>query len=79
MSVITKRLEQAVQAASAMSETQQDLLAAELMERIQDLSQPPYRLSPEDRAELEAALAEVERGEFATDEEVAAMWHRHGL
>lgn len=79
MTAITKRLEQAVQAASAMPEAQQELLATEMMERIQDLSQSPYQLSPEERAELEAALAEADRGDFATDEEVAAMWRRHGL
>jgi predicted transcriptional regulator len=33
-------------------------------------------LSDEERAEIEAALAEAARGEFATDEEVAAVLGR---
>jgi hypothetical protein len=37
----------------------------------------PYRLSPEERADIEAALREVERGEFASEEEVAAVFARY--
>jgi hypothetical protein len=78
MAAITKCLEQAIQAASTMPADQQDRLAEELLDRIQDLSQPPIRLGPEERAELEAELAAARRGEFAPDEEVAATWRRHG-
>ena len=35
-----------------------------------------YELSAEERADLEAALAEMARGEFATDEEIAAVFGR---
>jgi hypothetical protein len=34
-----------------------------------------YRLSDEERAGIRAALEEVARGEFASDEEVAAVFH----
>jgi len=40
---------------------------------------PPYELSLEEEAELDASLAEAERGEFATEEEVRAVWAKHGL
>jgi hypothetical protein len=33
-----------------------------------------YRLSDEERTEIRAALEEVARGEFASDEEVAAVF-----
>ena len=36
-----------------------------------------YRLSDEERTEIRAALAEVERGEVASDEEVAAVFNRY--
>jgi predicted transcriptional regulator len=36
-----------------------------------------YRLSDEERAEIRAALAEIERGEVASDEEVAAVFNRY--
>jgi predicted transcriptional regulator len=43
------------------------------------LTQTPYVLTPEEEADLDASLAEAERGEFATDEEVRAVWAKHGL
>lgn len=36
----------------------------------------PYELSEEERADLEEGLAEADRGEFATEEEVAAVFAR---
>ena len=36
-----------------------------------------YRMSDEERADIEDALAEMERGEVASDEEVAAVFQRH--
>ena len=44
-----------------------------------DVTQTPYVLTPEEEADLDASLAEAERGEFATDEEVRAVWAKHGL
>ena len=35
-----------------------------------------YELSPEELADIEEGMAEVRRGEFATDDEVAAMFAR---
>lgn len=43
------------------------------------VTQTPYVLTPEERADIDASLAEAERGEFATDEEVRAVWAKHGL
>ena len=36
-----------------------------------------YQLSPEELADIEEGLAEIRRGEFATDEEVAALFNRY--
>jgi hypothetical protein len=36
-----------------------------------------YALSPEERADLEAALAEIERGEIASDAEVEEVFGRY--
>ena len=43
------------------------------------VTQTPYVLTIEEEADLDASLAEAERGEFATDEEVRAVWAKHGL
>ena len=39
-----------------------------------EVTQTPYALTPEEEADLDASLAEAERGEFATEDEVRAMW-----
>jgi predicted transcriptional regulator len=36
-----------------------------------------YRLDDEDRARIERSLASAKRGEFASDEEVAALFSRY--
>lgn len=36
-----------------------------------------YKLTPEERADLDEADAEIERGEFATDEQVHAVWAKY--
>jgi predicted transcriptional regulator len=69
---MTRLLEQAVDAVRVLPEDVQDDLARMLL-------QPPYELTPEEAADIDASLAEAERGEFATDEEVRAMWAKHGL
>jgi hypothetical protein len=38
----------------------------------------PYRLTAEERAEIDAALSEVERGEVASPQEVTAVFKRFG-
>lgn len=41
--------------------------------------EPVYQLTREEEAEQDAADAEEARGEYATDEEVRAIWAKHGL
>jgi histidinol-phosphate aminotransferase len=43
------------------------------------VGQPPYVLTSEEEADIDASLDEAERGEFATEKEVRAMWTKHGL
>jgi hypothetical protein len=38
-----------------------------------------YKLTLEERADLDEADAEIERGEFATDEQVRAVWAKYDL
>jgi predicted transcriptional regulator len=56
-------------------ERQED--AAAILLRMEEQGVTPYVLSPEERAEVEAGLAEAARGEFATDEEVEAVFSRY--
>lgn len=75
---MTRLLEQAVEAVSTLPDDVQDDLARILLQ-FAGVEQPPYILTPEEEADLDASMAEAERGEFATDEEVRAMWTKHGL
>ena len=36
-------------------------------------------LTPQEIASFDCSFAEVERGEFASDAEIAAIWSKHGL
>jgi hypothetical protein len=78
MNHISKRLEKAVEVARTWPPDRQEA-AAEVLEHMNQLATTPYKLSDEERADLEQALAEARRGEFASDAEVAAMFARHSL
>ena len=41
--------------------------------------QPPIALTPEEEASFAESLAQADRGEFATDEDVRAVWGKHGF
>jgi predicted transcriptional regulator len=75
---MTRLLEQAVETVSALPDDVQDDLARLLLQ-FAGIEQPPYELTADEEADISASLAEAERGEFATDEEVLAMWAKHGL
>jgi hypothetical protein len=47
-------------------------------EQFAGIEQSPIPLTAEEEADLDASLAEAERGEFATDEEVRAIWAKYG-
>ena len=75
---MTRLLEQAFNAVSALPEARRDELAR-VMPQLAGIDQPPIQLMEAEEADLAAAEAEIERGEFASDEEVRAMWAKHGL
>jgi predicted transcriptional regulator len=78
MRIMTKLLEKAVEKLLQLPEGRQDELARMLIDvAASDLH--PYQLTDEERAAVDEGLAQAERGEFATDKEVAAMWQRFGL
>jgi hypothetical protein len=78
LSVMTKLLEQAVETVRGLPPEMQDDLARMLLQ-LAGADQPVLQLSAEDEASLNESLAQADRGEFATDEEVRAIWAKHGL
>ncbi len=75
---MTRLLQEAVATVSALPDAVQDEVARMLLQ-FAGIEQPPIQLTAEEEADLDASLAEAERGEFAADEEVRAMWAKHGL
>ncbi|RWX75543.1 hypothetical protein EPK99_17750 [Neorhizobium lilium] len=76
---MTKLLDIAIEAAKDLPAEMQDEIAGILLRFMGEGEGEIYQLTPEEEADLDEALAEAERGEFATDEEVRAMWAKYGL
>lgn len=74
---MTRLLEQAVATVAALPDDVQDEVAYMLL-NFAGIEQPTYKLTPEEHADLAEAESEAARGEFATDEEVRAMWAKYG-
>jgi predicted transcriptional regulator len=75
---MTKLLEQAFEAARSLPPAMQDDMARVIMAMTGD--EPPVMpLTAEEEASFDESLAQAERGEFATDEQVRAIWAKHGL
>lgn len=75
---MTKLLAEALAATDKLPPDVQDDLARMIL-AFADRESEVYVLSDEELADLETALGEADRGEFATDEEVAALWTTHKL
>jgi predicted transcriptional regulator len=56
-------------------ERQED--AANVLLAMEAEGMAPYELSEEERRDIEEGLAEADRGEFATEEEIAAIFARY--
>jgi hypothetical protein len=67
-----KLLEHAVDSVRALPPEVQDELARLLLQ-VAGEEQPVIRLTPEERADLAEADAEIARGEFATDEQIRSI------
>ena len=77
---MTKLLERALEAARVLPPDAQDDIARIVLRLVgADDDGPPIPLTAEERAAVAASKAAAERGEFATDDQVRAVWAKHGL
>ena len=77
---MTRLLEHAMAAANTLpSDAQDDIARVVLRLTGADDEMAPVPLSPDERAAIEASKAAATRGAFATDEQMRAVWARHGL
>ena len=74
---MTRLLDEAITTVAALPDERQDELARILLQ-LAGAEQPPYVLTPEEEADLDASIAEAKHGDFATDEEIRAIWTKHG-
>lgn len=75
---MTKLLEQAVETVRSLPPEIQDELARMLLQMAGE-DQPLLQLSPEEEASLDESFAQTDSGEFATDEQVQAIWAKRNL
>jgi hypothetical protein len=75
---MTTLLDRAMEAARGLSPEMQEEVAR-LVLKIADGEGAPIALTAEERAAIAASRAAAARGEFATDDEVRAVWVKHNL
>ena len=75
---MTELLEQAVETARGLPSTMQDEIARMVL-LLAGADQPVVQLSPDEDASFAGSLKQAKNREFASDDEVRAVWAKHGL
>ena len=76
---MTKLLDQALRVARSLPPEAQDDIARVVLQLAGSDDAAPVALSSNERAAIAASKDAAARGEFATDEQVRAVWAKHGL
>ncbi len=74
---MTELLEKAVAAARVLAPDMQDEIARIVLAYAGE-GQPVIQLTPDEEADLADSDVEEARGAFATDEQMRAIWAKHG-
>jgi hypothetical protein len=75
---MTELLERAAQTLRGLPPETQDALPRILLQLAGD-DPTIVRFSADEEASFKTSFAEAERGEFTTDDEIRAIWAKHGL
>jgi len=73
-----KRLEKAIEKIRELSEADQDE-AADMLLLVAARNTEPIRLDDDTREAISEGRAQARRGEFVSDDDMAAFFKRHGL
>jgi predicted transcriptional regulator len=76
MADITKLMEKAIEKVRTLPAGDQDRVAIAVLSWAEEET---IALDEETRAALREGLEQARRGEFVPDEEIEALWKRHGL
>ena len=79
IATMTKLLDEALEAVRRLPSDDQDDIARAILQLAGVDLEAPVVLSPEEREAIARSKAAADRGEFATDEQVRAVWAKHGL
>jgi hypothetical protein len=79
IATMTKLLDEALEAVRRLPSRDQDDIARAIMQLAGSGPPAPIVLSPEEREAIARSKAAADRGEFASDEQVGAVWAKHGL
>jgi hypothetical protein len=74
---VTTLLDQGIEAILELPDEGRDM-AGEILLALAAAG-PRYELTPEQIEDLKLSIAQADRGEFASDEDVAKMWKKFGL
>ena len=75
---MTKLLDQALEVARSLPSEAQDDIARIVLQLAGD-DAGPIALSTDERTAIATSRAAAERGKVATDDQVRAIWAKHGL
>jgi hypothetical protein len=76
---MTKLLDEAVEVVRRLPSDEQDEIARAIMQLAGSDLHAPVVLSPEERGAIARSRAAADRGEFASEEQVRAVWVKHGV
>lgn len=76
---MTKLLDQAIAKARELPDEDQDTLGAVLLAMTDEAAAGVAPLDDETRAAIREGLEQARQGRFVPDEEIRALWKRHGL
>jgi predicted transcriptional regulator len=76
MAGMTELMEKAIEKVRALPAEDQDRVAIAVLSLAEE---EPVALDEETRAAIREGLEQARRGEFVPDEEIEALWKRHGL
>jgi len=76
---MTKLLDQALEAVRGLRPEAQDDIARVVLRLVGAVDEPPVPLTSEEKTAIASSKAAASRGEFATDEQLRAVWAKHGL
>ena len=75
---MTKMIKEAIAVLHELPEERQETIARAIIDYASH-DDGVYHLTDDERAEVRAGLAEIERGEIATEKEVRAVYKRIGI